>query len=168
METNNIVISREDRINVLNRIAEDLGCPSESVGRIYDINTRTITRGNKEYHIANGLYLWVNRSGSLREMMENDMIFFPRYARYLVINNFREDKTILLYNTRIELNREVKFHLLTEAELSVNVPDMSEAMRFINNDIVGKLFEDKAKLLYNGDLDPYSNDGGSIKFVAIR
>lgn len=168
MEINEFVISREDRIHILDRIAEDLGCPSESVGRVYDINTRTITRGNKEYHIANGLYLWVNRSGSLREMMENDMIFFPRYARYLVVNNFREDKTILLYNTRIELNREVKFHLLTNAELSVNVPDMSEAMRFINNDIVGKLFENKSNDLFNGTLDPYSNDGGSVKFIAKR
>lgn len=164
---NEFIISRKDRIDILNMIADNLGCSAESVGRSYDVNTRTITKGNKEYHVANGLYLWVNRSGSLRELMENDMIFFPRYTKYLVMNNFREDKTILLYNNKIELNREVKFHLITETELSINVPNMSEAMRFINYDIIGKLFEDNADNLMN-KVPAYSNQsskGPFIKFI---
>ena len=152
------VISKKDKEFCLEKIGTKLGAPLECVGRVYDVTVRRVysdTVSNKSIFTANGLYLWVNRSGSLREMTETNIVNFPRFARYLVLHDSKNDRTVLLYGVKVsnmpyEGSDFVRSDsIVVEANLSVPMDDIFEAMRFINGDILGKMYIDECVKLLN-------------------
>ena len=159
------IISKADKEYCLERVGTKLGATDKCVNRIYDIGVRLVYLGNKQQYTVNGLYLWINRSGSLREMSESDIRNFPRFSRYLVLHDEKEDKTILLYGIKIKNvtkdDRIVYDQLVLEADLSVPFSDMSEAMRFINYDIIHGMYLDEYDELLNGDIEQTSKSRDS-------
>lgn len=163
MEIDNVlvernVISKKDKEFCLEKIGTKLGAPLECVGRVYDVTVRRVysdSVSNKSIFTANGLYLWVNRSGSLREMTETNIVNFPRFARYLVLHDSKNNKTVLLYGAKVSnmLCEGSDFvrndSIVVEADLSVPMDDIFEAMRFINGDILGKMYIDEYDELLN-------------------
>lgn len=156
------IISRKDKEYCLEKIGTKLGAPLESIGRVYDVSVRKVHPDKRNYSkvnlVATGMYLWVNRSGSLREMTETNIENFPRFARYLVLHDEKDGRTILLYGASIKnqirgdshgkeyVDREV---LVVEADLSIPMDDVFEAMRFINKDIIGNMYIDEYYELLN-------------------
>ena len=135
------IISRKDKEYCLEKIGTKLGAPLESIGRVYDVSVRDVHPDKRNYNkinlVATGMYLWVNRSGSLREMTESNIENFPRFARYLVLHDEKDGRTILLYGASIKnqirgdshgkeyVDREV---LVVEAEISSHPFDLSKSM----------------------------------------
>ena len=91
-------------------------------------------------------------------MTETNIENFPRFARYLVLHDEKDGRTILLYGASIKnqirgdnhgkeyVDREV---LVVEADLSIPMDDVFEAMRFINKDIIGNMYIDEYDELLN-------------------
>ena len=168
------IISKKDKEFCLEKIGTKLGAPLECVGRVYDVTVRRVysdPASKKSIFTANGLYLWVNRSGSLREMTETNIVNFPRFARYLVLHDSKNDRTVLLYGVKVsnmpyegsDFVYGVKVSnmpyegsdfvrndsIVVEANLSVPMDDIFEAMRFIKGDILGKMYIDEYDELLN-------------------
>lgn len=160
------IISKVDKRHCLEQVGLKLGSTAECTDRIYDVSIRKEYSENGKYHYtANGLYLWVNRSGSLREITEPEVKYYPRFSRYLVLHDDKEDRTILLYGARIKnkykttmyngetVNKVDTFSIVIEADLSIPMSDAFEAMRFINNDLIGKMYVNEYENLLDVSVD---------------
>lgn len=155
-EIKNTIVSAVDKLKCLETVGTTLGAQKECVGRVYDVTVRTQSTGNGRYtYIANGLYLWISRSGSLREMSESEIFNFPRYSKYLVLHDPKNSKTILLYGVKIS-NRYRRDTSIDEtcitAEADLSIPfngDIFEAMRFVSGDIITEMYMNEYEKLWH-------------------
>jgi len=161
------IVSRKDKEYCLEKVGTKLGAQLNCIGRVYDVPIRIVhpdANNNRSAFVATGMYLWVNRSGSLREMTESNVINFQRFARYLVLHDEKDGRTILLYGAHVKNNISSgtdwvdPTSLVVSADLSIPMDDIFEAMRFINNDIIGKMYIDEYDELLNAPDENY-NDG---------
>lgn len=127
------IISKKDKMACLEKVAATYGATLESLERRYVVKV-TSTEYPKRTYTANQLYLWISRSGSLREMTESSYVGFKRFSKYLVLYDDKEEICYLLYNTSIKADDYRSEHIVLDSELSIKMNDIFEAMRLISAD----------------------------------
>ena len=152
------IVSKKDKIDCLEKVAEKYGATLESLDRKYFIDIKVKHFGTRETFIAPNLYIWISRSVSLRELTETSYEGFKRFSKYMVLYNPEKENCYLLYNTEVCLlydddHRGWNQKLEIRSELSIKIDDIFEAMRLINADEIHDAFiEEYEKLLDKADI----------------
>lgn len=141
------IVSRKDKRICLEKVGERYGATLESLDREYKVRLFKTYSGSKPSYIATQLYLWINRSGSLREMSEINYESFKRFSKYLVLYNEKDDYCYLLYNVSVDPVDLRGEYILLKAELSIKMDDIFEAMRLINADEIHETFVEEFERL---------------------
>ena len=141
------IVSKKDRRICLEKVGDKYGATLENLDREYEVRLFKTYSGSKPSYIATQLYLWINRSGSLREMSEVNYENFKRFSKYLVLYNEKDDHCYLLYNVSVE-PIDVRCECIRlKAELSIKLDDIFEAMRLINADEIHEAFVEEFERL---------------------
>ena len=141
------IVSKKDKRICLEKVGDKYGATLESLDREYKVRLSKTYSGSKPSYIATQLYLWINRSGSLREMSEINYESFKRFSKYLVLYNEKDDYCYLLYNVLVDPVDLRGEYILLKAELSIKMDDIFEAMRLINTDEIHEAFVEEFERL---------------------